>query len=1182
MAEKYKTTNPWNGLRTYVEGELIYGRNEEIHNLALKIIQNNQIIVYGKSGIGKSSILNAGIFPYVRNYGMFPVYIRLEHNVEASYLSQIKDAIIRETERFGNDISIVKLEEKTEDETLWEFFHRVEFRDKEGGLIKPLVVFDQFEEIFTLENNGAKVSEFFNQLADLINNVKPDKLSAKAGTENRSGADRKKEGEASGKKMALDLRRFKIKTDSYKSESDFHVVFTLREDFLSYLERNTTNIPALKNSRFCLQPINDEQAAEIIMMPRPGLVSREVAKLIIEKVTGETDFELDGVPEISVDSAILSLYLSRLYDKMVEEGETTVTAQLVETHSDNIIEDFYSDAIKGLPERSVRWMENTLVNKDGRRDNRDRNTLLRESGLSGEELDRLINEVKLLRQFSYSGDLRVEYIHDVLCPVIVERRREREEKDRIVKIEEKARTERLKNRRRLWVTAASALLIIGIIAGFLIYDFYKNKMEVSEYYSRYELQNGWPVGVGKPLGSDETGKTPLYYKLSKNGHATPHYTQVEAMSSTGVLPSSPRFTLFGLGDVSYTDEKARELSERLSKAGKLVFQEGNNGLIDKVLVQTPNDSTLFQYTYFHVKSEPNQTSWLSFMTPEGQEMPVNANGVDRLMVTYDTIGRMENYMYYDRLRIRNSIDGVYGRSYKYAANDSVTEYLLDEFALPLAGGTYNAVAQFTDEKGNRNQEFRLYSTNMTDYQAGKNEAGASRITENLEERIFYFGPDKKTVTRISRDRFGRVTALETVEGPNDNIPSLVRIAYSPEGNDMVLMEKLGQDRKTPWTSETDTIYKMEYGYADGEKNYEALFTPSRRVYLKKVSRDGNSVVTERQDFNKPYFKEIRKTEGQKNDITYYDAENRPANHEVAFNTGKQMTHKVIETEEKEGKTTEYFRINDAGSLEKVKYKGSLLGADSISSKWEKFDGSGNCIALIYFDEDGNIQKSMRYKYENGIQTERSAMGIDGTPVRSPDWEIEGFGYYNWQVLVNDHNMVISARSVNEFEEPSSYLDRDSYLVYTMGKLDPETIFDVNSNNKAVKEALWGRRLFTDYYMAFVPDSTVSNKAVAYVQILDKKSPLYADGGGLKDGDRIIALDGWNYNPNLSGLEAAWNRLRQAGGSHEFTVLRPEGSGFAKKKITIDNIKDNDLKARYYGLQLTQNEVGRFEKALSNG
>lgn len=448
--------NPWNGLRTYSEGEIIYGRSEEIQILSLLILQNNQTVVYGRSGIGKSSILNAGIFPIARKQGVFPVYIRFEHNVETSYLQQIKDAILRETKKHENEIYINKLVEKSGEESLWEFFHRIEYRNKEGLQIKPLIVFDQFEEIFTLESNKNKVSKFFLQLADLINNVMPEDLSENVSMPKKQIEDNTGDSGT----LDLGLEAFSSVSYSYKTNSDYHLVFTLREDFLSYLERNTTDIPSLKNNRYCLQPINDEQAAEIIMEPRPGLVDKSVAELIIEKVTGEKDFEINGIPEIHVDSAILSLYLSRLYDKMSALGESKITAELVETYGDNIIEDFYSEAIKDLPTESVQWLENTLVNDDGRRDNRDWSTILKESGLSAVQIKDLIYEKKLLRQFSYSGGLRIELIHDVLCQVIEKHRQEREEKRHLDEVRKKAK----KDRRILLIkTISIAAAIIGAV-----------------------------------------------------------------------------------------------------------------------------------------------------------------------------------------------------------------------------------------------------------------------------------------------------------------------------------------------------------------------------------------------------------------------------------------------------------------------------------------------------------------------------------------------------------------------------------------------------------------------------------------------------------------------------------------------------------------------------------------------
>lgn len=76
---KYKD-NPWLGLESYQENQIIYGRNTEIEELSLCVLNNNETVLYGKSGIGKSSIINAGILPILRTHGYFPIVVRLDHS----------------------------------------------------------------------------------------------------------------------------------------------------------------------------------------------------------------------------------------------------------------------------------------------------------------------------------------------------------------------------------------------------------------------------------------------------------------------------------------------------------------------------------------------------------------------------------------------------------------------------------------------------------------------------------------------------------------------------------------------------------------------------------------------------------------------------------------------------------------------------------------------------------------------------------------------------------------------------------------------------------------------------------------------------------------------------------------------------------------------------------------------
>ena len=66
--------NPWKGLDIYREGDIIYGRDEDIRKLSQYVLGYNETVLYGRSGIGKSSLLNAGILPVARIAGFIPIY----------------------------------------------------------------------------------------------------------------------------------------------------------------------------------------------------------------------------------------------------------------------------------------------------------------------------------------------------------------------------------------------------------------------------------------------------------------------------------------------------------------------------------------------------------------------------------------------------------------------------------------------------------------------------------------------------------------------------------------------------------------------------------------------------------------------------------------------------------------------------------------------------------------------------------------------------------------------------------------------------------------------------------------------------------------------------------------------------------------------------------------------------
>lgn len=490
-------------MQSYQENDVIYGRDDEIKALYTRIVYNTQTVVYGKSGIGKSSIINAGIIPRAKHDDMLPVSIRLAHTTKkeqtatAPYVEQIFQRIQEETEKIGGELEEIVPHTVSHPESLWEMLHRYRIWEGKGEQRKriiPLLLFDQFEEIFTLEIDHKRVESFFSELADLLNDVKPTYLTPTEDDNATTVHSPQRDEDVKTRNVFTKIaNRKRNASPEYLDKSEFHLVITLREDFLSYLERYTVYIPVMKQNRFPLLPLNEEQAAKIITEPVLNLIQPAVAEIIIQRVTGRKDFRLDGIPEIEVDAALLSLYMEQLYERK-DEADTEITSELV-VQSDDIIKKFYEDSITGIPDETIEYLEDELITNANRRNNVARIDLL-SGGVSEEDLDKLIDK-KVLRQFSYGGDLRIEFIHDILCPIVNDRIEHREqiakereeqkkreeeearrEKERLIQEEKMRKVTRRLRLRQYILYGVIGLLIMG--AGLLAWWMNQTKEQAIE------------------------------------------------------------------------------------------------------------------------------------------------------------------------------------------------------------------------------------------------------------------------------------------------------------------------------------------------------------------------------------------------------------------------------------------------------------------------------------------------------------------------------------------------------------------------------------------------------------------------------------------------------------------------------------------------------------------------------
>lgn len=417
--------NPWLGLKSYEENNRIYGRDKETEELSNIIISSFHSIVYGKSGIGKTSLLKAGVFPVLRYEDFFPIYIRLEHdsaqgNGIKSYLEQIDNAI-------NNPVQGVCINRKVDAEdinSLSDIFESYSIITTRGIDLVPVFIFDQFEEIFTLNErqNKNNITEFFRNLSEILNDN--------------------------------------------TIERNYRIVFCLREDYLYYIERYSETIPAFKRNRYSLQDLTRSEALEVITMPQKNFVDSACADEILQNLSNESTDQ--------VNATILSLYMSRLYEIVAESGKASVTSDIIHQFGENIIESFYFDSIKSISEKSVAYLEDHLLTGEGFRHHVTYNDAI-SSGVKPEEIGTLINS-RVLTKDSRNGHEYIEFSHDVIAPIAKKHRDEH-------KLRENAR----KAKRRMWGMVGFVSLLMVVIAVFivmlLIVRDQKNKITQSLYSS---------------------------------------------------------------------------------------------------------------------------------------------------------------------------------------------------------------------------------------------------------------------------------------------------------------------------------------------------------------------------------------------------------------------------------------------------------------------------------------------------------------------------------------------------------------------------------------------------------------------------------------------------------------------------------------------------------------------------
>lgn len=440
--------NPWLGLVSFTEETRGYfhGREEESAELSRRVQRKLLTVLFGQSGLGKTSILQAGLVPRLRPEGFCPVYVRLDYDPHSPPPSdQIKRAVFRATEAAG---TWTKTGSAVAGETLWEFLHHRDdvLKDANGRTLIPILIFDQFEEIFTLaqsDDAGRKrAQEFLADLSDLVENRPPSGLEARI---DRDEAD---------------AARFDF------ARADYRILISLREDYLAHLEGLKAQMPSVTQNRMRLARMNGTQALAAVRRPAPHLVSETVAESVVRFVSGGA-----GLAVAEVEPSLLSLICRELNNTRLAQGQAEISADLLAGSRDTILSEFYERALADQPAGVRQFIEDEMLTDSGFRESVGEERVrkaLAAAGAPDSALAQLVDR-RLLRAEDRLDQRRVEITHDVLCSVIVASRTVRRERDALersrrelaAQLEREAATRRQLRRARLVAAVASVLMLLA-------------------------------------------------------------------------------------------------------------------------------------------------------------------------------------------------------------------------------------------------------------------------------------------------------------------------------------------------------------------------------------------------------------------------------------------------------------------------------------------------------------------------------------------------------------------------------------------------------------------------------------------------------------------------------------------------------------------------------------------------
>ena len=297
---------------TVTDRRLFFGRAWEIETLCRQVLDNRLVVLFGRDGIGKTSLLQAGLFPHLREQNLLSLAV----GMPAPFLPEALIAAV------GAACQAAGIDQTPGENTSLETFFRTTVFSRGGITPTPVLVLDRFETCCIPAAEGAR-QWLAGELSALM-----------------------------------------------KAESPLRIVLSVQEDFLGFVQ--TLPLPGILDHCLRLTALEREQArlaivepaglAEEDLLTQPFAYEAEAVKEMLDFLAGKSGDTIDPLP--------LQLLCHCLEQRIAREQAKGRPYNRIDSRSlggragmAGLLRQFYRDTVQSLPRWRLRQRTRALCER---------------------------------------------------------------------------------------------------------------------------------------------------------------------------------------------------------------------------------------------------------------------------------------------------------------------------------------------------------------------------------------------------------------------------------------------------------------------------------------------------------------------------------------------------------------------------------------------------------------------------------------------------------------------------------------------------------------------------------------------------------------------------------------------------------------------------------------------------